>query len=100
VSNLVENAVRFSSNGQTVAVRGDASGGRVHVRITDHGAGIAPEDLDRIFEPFYRGSDAGGHGSGLGLAIAKGFIEGNHGRIWAASLPGQGTTFTIDLPLA
>jgi two-component system sensor histidine kinase KdpD len=100
VSNLVENAVRYSSNGAAVAVRADVSSGRLHLRITDHGPGIASNELERIFEPFYRSRDAAGHGSGLGLAIAKGFIEGNGGRIWARSLPGQGSTFTIDLPLA
>jgi two-component system, OmpR family, sensor histidine kinase KdpD len=100
VSNLLENAVRYSTNGAPVAVRADASGARVHLRITDHGPGIAPEDLDRIFEPFYRAGETGGRGSGLGLAIAKGFVEASGGRIWARSLPGQGSTFTIDLPRA
>jgi two-component system sensor histidine kinase KdpD len=100
VSNLLENAVRYSSNGEPVAVRADTSGTRLHLRVTDHGPGIAAEDLERIFEPFYRAPGATGQGSGLGLAIAKGFVEGNGGRIWARSLPGQGSTFTIDLPLA
>jgi two-component system sensor histidine kinase KdpD len=100
VSNLLENAVRHSDNGTAVAVRADTAGSRLHLRVTDHGPGIKPEELDRIFEPFYRSPDATGHGSGLGLAIAKGFVEGNGGRIWARSLPGQGSTFTIDLPVA
>jgi two-component system, OmpR family, sensor histidine kinase KdpD len=100
VTNLLENAVRYSTNGEAVAVRADTSGRRLHLRVTDHGPGIAADDLERIFEPFYRSSDATGRGSGLGLAIAKGFVEGNGGRIWARSLPGQGSTFTIDLPLA
>jgi two-component system, OmpR family, sensor histidine kinase KdpD len=100
VSNLLENAVRYSTNGDPVAVRADATEQRLHLRITDHGPGIATADLDHIFEPFYRASDASGRGSGLGLAIAKGFVEANGGRIWARSLPGQGSTFTIDLPVA
>ncbi|HYZ28570.1 MAG TPA: ATP-binding protein [Thermoleophilaceae bacterium] len=100
LSNLLENAVRHSTNGEAVAVRGNASGERVHLRVTDHGPGIAPEDIDRIFEPFYRTANATGRGSGLGLAIAKGFVEASGGRIWARSLPGQGSTFTIDLPQA
>jgi two-component system sensor histidine kinase KdpD len=100
VSNLLENAVRHSANGEAVAVRADATGGRVHLRVTDHGPGIAADELTRIFEPFYRSPGATGRGSGLGLAIAKGFVEGNGGRIWARSLPGQGSTFTIDLPIA
>jgi two-component system sensor histidine kinase KdpD len=100
VANLLENAVRHSTNGDPVAVRADTLAGRLHLRVTDHGPGIAPEELARIFEPFYRAPDAAGRGSGLGLAIAKGFIEAGGGRIWARSLPGQGSTFTIDLPLA
>jgi two-component system sensor histidine kinase KdpD len=100
ISNLLENAVRYSSNGEPVAVRADTSGERLRLRITDHGPGIATEELPRIFEPFYRSPEASGQGSGLGLAIAKGFVEGNHGRLWARSLPGQGTTFTVELPLA
>jgi two-component system sensor histidine kinase KdpD len=100
ISNLLQNAVRYSNNGQPVAVRADASRGRVHLRITDHGPGISPSEITRIFEPFYRSPDASGQGSGLGLAIAKGFVEGNGGRLWARSLPGQGSTFTIELPAA
>jgi two-component system sensor histidine kinase KdpD len=100
LSNLLENAVRFSANGEAVAVRASTAGTRLQLRITDHGPGIAADDLERIFEPFYRAPGAAGHGSGLGLAIAKGFVDGNGGRVWARSLPGQGATFTIDLPLA
>jgi two-component system sensor histidine kinase KdpD len=100
LSNLLENAVRYSTNGEPVAVRADTSGSRLHLRITDHGPGIAHDELERIFEPFYRSREAMGRGSGLGLAIARGFVEGNGGRIWARSLPGQGSTFTVDLPIA
>jgi two-component system sensor histidine kinase KdpD len=100
LSNLVENAVRYSHNGEAVAVRASVAGARLQLRVTDHGPGIAPGELKRIFEPFYRSPEATGRGSGLGLAIAKGFVEGNGGRLWARSLPGQGSTFTIDLPLA
>jgi two-component system sensor histidine kinase KdpD len=100
VSNLLENAVRHSANGEAVAVRADVSGERLHLRVTNHGPGIPAGELERIFEPFYRAPDASGQGSGLGLAIARGFVEGNGGRLWARSLPGQGSTFTIDLPLA
>jgi two-component system sensor histidine kinase KdpD len=101
VSNLLQNAVRYGANGgAAVAVRADASGERVHLRIVDHGPGIDPDDLSRIFEPFYRAGDVAGQGSGLGLAIAKGFVEGNGGRLWARSQPGEGSTFTVDLPVA
>jgi two-component system sensor histidine kinase KdpD len=99
LSNLLENGVRHSA-GQPVAVRAHAQGTRLVLRITDRGTGIAEEDLGHIFEPFYRGRGATGGGSGLGLAIAKGLIEANGGRLWARSLPGQGATFGIDLPVA
>lgn len=100
VSNLLQNAVRHGANGKAVAVRANTSGERVHVRIVDRGPGIDPDDLARIFEPFYRAGDGAGHGSGLGLAIAKGFVEGNGGRLWARSQLGKGATFTVDLPVA
>jgi len=56
---------------------------------------------ERVFEPFYRGpaTGAGNTGSGLGLAIVKGFVEANGGKVWAESLPGQGTTFVVELPI-
>jgi two-component system, OmpR family, sensor histidine kinase KdpD len=92
--------VRYGSNGSPIAVTADATDERVHLRIRDQGLGIAADDLTRIFEPFYRGGDARGHGSGLGLAIAKGFVEGNGGRLWAQSRPNEGSTFTVDLPVA
>jgi two-component system sensor histidine kinase KdpD len=99
LSNLIENGVRHSA-GEPLAIRAHAQGSRLVIRITDHGPGIAAEDLARIFEPFYRGKDAPGGGSGLGLSIAKGLIEANGGRLWARSLPGQGATFGIDLPIS
>lgn len=99
LSNLLENGVRHSG-GEPVAVRANAQGSRLLLRIIDHGPGIAADDLERIFEPFYRAPGSTGGGSGLGLAIARGLIEANGGRLWARSLPGQGATFGIDLPLA
>lgn len=98
--NLMENAARHG-DGHPVSVRARAVGHRLLVRIVDRGPGIPPAQLDRVFEPFYRaGNDRTGHrGSGLGLAIARGFIEVNAGRLWAESLPGQGTSFVVELPL-
>jgi two-component system sensor histidine kinase KdpD len=74
----------------------------VIVRVVDQGPGIDPAERERIFEPFYRGPTAGGRrwsGSGLGLAIAKGFVEANGGTISVESLPGQGTSFLVSLPV-
>ena len=100
-ANLLENAARYSA-GKPVSVRAHLAGERVRVRIIDQGPGIRASELDRIFLPFYRSpSDGPGHqGSGLGLAIARGFVDLGGGRITVDSLPGQGTTFIVELPLA
>jgi K+-sensing histidine kinase KdpD len=99
VANLVENAVRFSVE-RPVLVRGRALSDRVVLRVVDQGPGIPPGDLDHVFEPFYqRPDDAPHEGSGLGLAIVRGLVEVNGGKVWAESVPSQGTTFVIELPL-
>ena len=96
-ANLIENAARHSS-GEPISVRARVSGGRVLVRVVDHGPGIAHADQQRIFEPFVRVAD-GARGSGLGLAIVRGFVEANGGRVHVESLPGQGASFVVELPL-
>ncbi len=99
-ANLLENAARYSGS-ERVSVRGRVVGDRLMIRIVDRGPGIAHEELERIFEAFYRapGQTARHTGSGLGLAIVKGFVEANGGRVWAESLPGQGTSFVVSLPV-
>ena len=100
-ANLLENARRYA-NGLPVSVHARRAGGRVVVRVVDQGAGIDRAEQERIFEPFYRGRSNGPRawkGSGLGLAIAKGFVEANGGRISVESLPGQGTSFVVELPV-
>ncbi|MCD6728181.1 MAG: ATP-binding protein [Solirubrobacteraceae bacterium] len=99
-SNLLDNAARYSG-ADRVSVRARVVAGRLMVRIVDRGPGIAHDELTRVFEAFYRGSgqQTGQSGSGLGLAIVKGFVEANGGRVWAESLPGQGTSFVVALPV-
>jgi two-component system sensor histidine kinase KdpD len=97
-ANLLENALRYS-DGQPVSVRARVSGGRLLVRIVDRGPGIGLADQARIFEPFFRAEDGRSAGSGLGLAIVKGFVEANGGHVHVESLPGQGTSFVVALPL-
>jgi two-component system, OmpR family, sensor histidine kinase KdpD len=100
-ANLLENALRYSG-GLPVSVRIRRSGSRAVVRVVDQGPGIKPAERARIFEPFYRGPGARGEpwtGSGLGLAIAKGFVEANDGTIAVESLPGQGSSFVVTLPI-
>lgn len=101
-SNLLENAWRYSG-ARPVSVRARRAGGRLIVRIVDQGPGIAEPEQERIFEPFYRGrrsGERGWKGSGLGLAIAKGFVEANGGTIAVESLPGQGSSFIVELPIS
>jgi two-component system, OmpR family, sensor histidine kinase KdpD len=108
-ANLLENARRYGG-GEPVSVRVRRGGGRVLVSVTDRGPGIEPAEQERIFEPFYQAypPSPGGWartrsstrvGSGLGLAIVKGFVEANGGTIGVESLPGQGTSFTVSLPV-
>jgi two-component system sensor histidine kinase KdpD len=100
-ANLLENARRYS-DGLPVSVHARRIGQHVIVRVVDQGPGIEPAERERIFEPFYRGPLASGRrwaGSGLGLSIAKGFVEANGGAIAVESLPGQGTSFVVSLPV-
>ncbi len=99
--NLLENARRYSG-GHPVKVRARVVGGKMSIRVIDRGPGMSATQLTRAFEPFYR-DEAGGDahpGAGLGLAIVRGFVEANGGRVRAESVPGQGTVFAIELPLA
>lgn len=99
-ANLMENAARYG-DGQPVSVRARAVGNRIMIRIVDRGPGIPLAEQERIFTPFYRGESTARRvpGSGLGLAIARGFVEANGGTVTVESLPGQGTTFVITLPV-
>ncbi len=96
-ANLIDNAVRHS-DGRPVSVRARAVRERLLVRVVDQGPGISEAEQERVFEPFYKGN--GSAGSGLGLAIVRGFIEANGGRVSIESLPGQGTSFVVELPLS
>ena len=102
-ANLLENAAALLGRTAGVGAAPAAVGARVVVRVVDQGPGIAPRERDRIFEPFYRGPHAGGRALDrapvLGLAIAKGFVEANGGTISVESLPGQGSSFVVSLPI-
>jgi two-component system sensor histidine kinase SenX3 len=102
VANLVENAIAYSSEGTDVVIDAQAEGDTVAVSVTDHGIGIEPPDLDRIFERFYRADRARSRatgGTGLGLAIVKHIATNHAGRVDVASVAGQGSTFTLRLPV-
>ncbi|WP_271995489.1 ATP-binding protein [Nannocystis radixulma] len=95
--NLLSNAVDAMPRGGRIRIRLDREEARVAVEIADEGCGIAPEILDRIFDPFFSTKDIG-KGTGLGLAISYGIIKDHGGDILVRSQPGLGTTFTIHLP--
>ncbi|HEY7206845.1 MAG TPA: ATP-binding protein [Gaiellaceae bacterium] len=100
LANLIENALKFSPPGARVHVRITATRKEAIVRVVDQGSGLAENELERVFEPFYRREGDSRSGAGLGLAIARGFAEANGGRLWAESRPGQGATFALALPIA
>jgi two-component system sensor histidine kinase SenX3 len=101
VGNLVANAVAYSPDGSRVVVSAAAVGERVEISVADQGIGIPADEVDRIFERFYRLDPARQRstgGTGLGLSIVK-HVAASHGgdvRVW--SRPGQGSTFTLSLP--
>jgi signal transduction histidine kinase/CheY-like chemotaxis protein len=102
ILNLVSNAASFTIKGG-IKVHVEQQEQRVVVGVTDTGSGITPEDVERIFEPFYRGlrqrPDDGG-GSGLGLSISKQFVALHGGQMWAESELGLGSTFFFTLPVS
>ncbi|MEU8566887.1 sensor histidine kinase KdpD [Streptomyces pathocidini] len=101
VANLVENAVKYSPEGELVLVSASALGSRVEVRVVDRGPGVPDSDKDRIFEPFQRYGDAPrGAGVGLGLAVARGFAEAMGGTLTAEDTPGGGMTMVLTLRCA
>jgi two-component system sensor histidine kinase KdpD len=97
--NLLENAALYTPAGSPILLGAQLRGDYVLVEVADAGPGLPPEDLERVFEKFYRSSGGGPSGVGLGLAICKGIIELHGGRIWAENRPGGGAVFRFTLPL-
>ncbi len=99
--NLLSNAIKFTPEGGRIEVGAALDNGAVEVSVSDTGVGIAPEDLEAVFEEFRQvgASAAKQEGTGLGLALSRKFIELYGGKIWAKSQPGLGSTFTFSVPL-
>jgi two-component system OmpR family sensor kinase len=101
VENIVRNAVKFTREGTTVDVRVHTTRTSAILTVTDHGPGIAAGELQKVFDPFYRGeAGSGTAGFGLGLAIAQRAVDAHGGAIRAANVPGGGLEVEVDLPLA
>jgi PAS domain S-box-containing protein len=100
--NLLSNAIKFNHAGGTVTLSCDEEAGRVRLRVTDTGPGVAPQLHDRLFAPFDRldAESKGIEGTGLGLALSKGLMEAIGGSLGVESEPGVGSTFWLDLPVA
>jgi signal transduction histidine kinase len=102
--NIGMNAIKYSPRGTPIAISVESADGRIRIHVRDHGAGIAAEQMERIFEPFVQLGAGAGSGSkrgvGLGLAISRDLARAMDGDILVASVPGQGSTFTLDLPSA
>ncbi|HZG51964.1 MAG TPA: ATP-binding protein, partial [Pyrinomonadaceae bacterium] len=101
LTNLCDNAVKFSAEGGAVTVAHERATERDRITVSDTGEGIAPEHIHRIFERFYRVDRARSRslgGTGLGLAIVKHLARAHGGEATVRSTPGEGSTFTIELP--
>ncbi len=99
MDNLVSNAAKYGEPSRSIEITLGQSDGHACVSVRDHGAGMSPEQLDHIFDRFHR-VGSGGRGHGLGLFIAAALARLHGGRLEAASEPGNGSTFTLSVPLA
>lgn len=101
--NLLDNAAKFSPRGRAVSLRAASNGSQIEIRVHDEGYGIAPDELQRIFDPYFRSRDGRvGHerGTGLGLALVKAVVEQHGGQVRVESEIDRGTTFRFSLPHA
>ena len=99
--NLIHNAVKFTRPGGEVLLAAETELDFVCFSVSDNGVGIPAEDLERIFERFYKADRArSGGGTGLGLSISRHLVEAHGGKIWAESTEGQGSTFYFTIPVA
>jgi len=100
--NLLSNAIKYSPEGGTITVQGRGDKRQLLIRVSDQGIGIPPEELERVFERFYRVENEiiqSVRGAGLGLAVCQGIIEAHGGRIWVESTIGVGSNFYFTLPV-
>lgn len=97
LTNLLENAIKYTKDGTSIAVVVSEHNTEVRVSVADEGSGIEPGDMPHVFERFRRGNGVVS-GVGLGLHIVRSLIAAHNGRVWVESEPGRGATFTFALP--
>jgi two-component system sensor histidine kinase KdpD len=98
--NLLENSLKYTPPGSALSLQAVLKGNEIEIEMTDNGPGFPPEDLERIFEMFYRGTeDSDRKGYGLGLSICRAIVEAHGGRIWAVNLAGGGAAVRFTFPL-
>ena len=100
LAHVLENAARYSPTGSVIQVEGSATAEGLRVSVSDSGPGLELSDMERLFEPFFRGQAVRREtqGTGLGLAISRGLLAAQGGRIWAENVPARGACFTILVP--
>ena len=101
VGNLVSNADKYSPQGMPVVVASSVDGDGVMVEVTDSGDGVPPEELDQIFDTFFRSEKTSGKapGQGLGLTVCRKLVEAQGGKIWARNNPGGGFSVGFSFPV-
>ena len=98
--NILDNAFKYSPQNTPVEISARQMGQEIEIAVADRGIGIPTQDLDRVFDKFYRVRlPSNVLGTGLGLSICKGFVEAHGGRIWAENRPGGGTIIKVALPI-
>ena len=103
IDNLLGNAVKYTEPGGSVSVRLRQRKEVVELAVSDTGIGIAPEEVGRLFGRFFRGTQATQRhipGAGLGLSIVRAIVEAHGGQVTVDSAPGEGSAFTVELPVS